>query len=268
MLARMVKGKSWLKAGRVGLDFMMPKLETAAHRYSRWDVLVVAGACLVAGASLSAAWLMRPKNIDAAFHRMHYEAAFRTNWLGVQVIKNPMDMWVFQELIHDTKPDVLIETGTYRGGSAYYFASIFDLIGNGRVYTMDIEDIPGKPRHARINFRKDSSTSKATLTWLRSEIRPGERVMVTLDSLHTKEHVLAELDRYAPLVTPGCYLVVEDTHVRHPIDVSGDETLRGHEGPFEAVQEWLPRHPEFERDLGREKFGMTFNPGGWLRKRR
>lgn len=188
-----------------------------------------------------------------------------TRWLGTSAMKTPLDLWIYQEIIHQTKPDVLIETGTNRGGSAFYYASIFDLLGRGRIYTMDVEDWP-KPKHPRINFRRDSSTSDGTIAWLRSNIRAGERVMVTLDSLHTKEHVLAELNRYAPLVTPGNYLIVEDTHLNgHPVYIPFSPGP-GKEGPWEAVDEWLPMHPDFVRDRAREKFGMTFNPGGWLKR--
>ena len=163
------------------------------------------------------------------------------------------------------KPDVLIEAGTYKGGSAYYFASLFDLIGSGRVYTVDIEDHPDKPSHPRITFRKDSSTSDATLAWLRTQIEPGERVMVTLDSSHAKDHVLAELDRYAPLVSPGMYLIVEDSNLGHDFRLDVPEYQKG--GPWHAMEEWLPKHPEFTRDTEREKFSLTFNPGGWLRRK-
>jgi cephalosporin hydroxylase len=140
-----------------------------------------------------------------------------------------------------------------------------DLLGRGRVYTVDIQDRP-KPQHPRIHYRTDSSISEGTLAWLGSEIQPGERVMVTLDSLHTKAHVLAELDRYAPLVARGCYLVVEDSNTSgHPVSVDLDEHGTK-EGPWEALEEWLPKHKEFEPDPACEKFRMTFNPGGWLRR--
>ena len=156
---------------------------------------------------------------------MHYmydhwdNVASDTRWLGAPAMKTPFDLWVYQEIIFDTKPDVLVETGTNRAGSAFYYATLFETLGRGRVYTMDIEDMR-KVQHPRINFKLGSSTAPETLDWIRSGIKPGERVMVTLDSLHTKEHVLAELDLYAPLVSKGSYLVVEDTQLNgHPISV-------------------------------------------------
>ncbi|HEY1207024.1 MAG: CmcI family methyltransferase [Bryobacteraceae bacterium] len=208
--------------------------------------------------------------ITRAFHQSyvlkHWEnVEENTRWLGVSAMKTPFDLWIYQEILFDSRPDVVIETGTHNAGSAYYFATIFDELGNGRVYTMDVVDYP-KPKHARINFRLDSSTSDGTIDWIRQGIKPGERVMVSLDSLHDKEYVLAELDRYAGFVTPGCYLVVDDTHLNgHPLRLAFTPTP-GHGGPWEALEEWLPKHPEFQPDRSREKFGFTFNPGGWLKR--
>lgn len=224
---------------------------------------------LLAGRFWPASPLTEQRIIDD-FHRLYHNSRWEnvrdnTRWLGVAAMKTPLDLWVFQEIIHETRPDVLVETGTNRGGSAYYYATVFDLVGRGRVYTMDVEDFK-KPVHPRVNFRLDSSTSDATLAWIEAAIKPGERVMVTLDSLHTKEHVLDELDRYAPLVTPGNYLVVEDTHLNgHPVEVLISPGP-GKQGPWEALEEWLPKHPEFVRDAAREKFALTFNPGGWLKR--
>jgi len=90
--------------------------------------------------------------------------------------------------------------------------------------------------------------------------------MVVLDSNHNKEHVLEELRLYAPLVTPGNYLVVQDTHLNgHPVFV-GDSPDPGHEGPMEALDEFLPRNTQFQSDRSREKYGLTFCPRGWLKR--
>jgi cephalosporin hydroxylase len=213
----------------------------------------------------------RESAVTAAFHRQYHNkwwdrTLMGTYWRGVQTMQTPLDMWVVQEIIHDTRPDVLIETGTRAGGGAFYYASIFDLEGRGRIFTMDIEDYPHKPQHPRIRYMLGSSTSPKVVDALKSEIRREERVMVVLDSLHNKEHVLEEMRLYAPLVTPGNYLVVQDTHLTgHPVSVPFSPDP-GHEGPWEAVHEWLPRHPEFTVDRSREKYGLTFNPGGWLRR--
>lgn len=241
---------------------------------SRRDTLVI-GLLLVlmflAGMSYDDyTWRQSRKAVDY-FHRFYVSETNRdlvfnsTRWLGTTVLKLPSDLWVFQEILVETRPDVLIETGTHKGGSALYYATVMDAMGEGRVLTVDIADMP-KPTHPRIEFLKGSSTSPATIDWLRQRLQPDMRVMVTLDSLHDKEHVLKELDQYAPLVSPGCYLVVEDTALNgHPIRV-GDSPTPGHEGPWEALDEWLPNHPEFQPDKSREKFMMTASPGGWLKR--
>lgn len=231
-----------------------------------WIVAVlVAVAALTAGAALASLWLSRPAEVTAAFHRLYHANGERTynntHWLGVPVQKCPLDLWVFQEILFETKPDVVVETGTYKGGSAYFFASMFDLLGQGRVITIDIEDHANKPRHPRIEYLLGSSTSPAILEQVRARLRPGDKVMVALDSDHSMAHVLEELRLYSGLVTAGNYLIVEDTHFNgHPV------LPRHGPGPMEAVREFLLHTRDFQVDRDREKFGLTFNPGGYLRK--
>jgi cephalosporin hydroxylase len=156
---------------------------------------------------------------------------------------------------------VLIEAGTFQGGSALYFASIFDLLGRGRVVTVDIEDQPGKPPHARIQYLLGSSTATEIVERVRGLVKPGEKVMVVLDSDHRRDHVLQELRLYSGLVSPGCYLVGEDTHFNgHPI------LPKYGPGPMEAVQEFLAGRSDFVPDRSREKFLMTFNRSGYLKR--
>lgn len=205
--------------------------------------------------------------MNAAFHvQFHRDGARTYNntfFLGVPVQKCPFDLWVMQEIIHQVRPDVIVETGTYRGGSSYYYAHLLDFVGRGRVYTIDIEDYPGKPKHPRVHFLLGSSTEPAVFSRVQSEIKPGESVLVFLDSDHRKDHVLRELNLYHQLVTPGSYIIVEDTHF------NGRPILPKHgPGPWEAVDEFLARHPEFEPDRSREKYGMSFNPRGYLKRLR
>jgi cephalosporin hydroxylase len=129
--------------------------------------------------------------------------------------------------------------------------------------TVDIEDHPAKPKHPRITYLLGSSTSPEILAKIREAIRPGEKVLVDLDSDHHKEHVLNELRLYSPLVTPGSYLIVEDMHFNgHPI------LPKWGPGPTEAVEEFLRSNADFQPDRTREKFGMTFNRGGYLKRLR
>lgn len=191
-------------------------------------------------------------------------------WCGVPILKNPLDLFVMQEIIYEVKPHLIIETGTYYGGSALYYAQVLDALHFANstfdrlfayVLTIDIEETiyPLAAKHPRIHWlTMDSKRAiPAINSWIdrtypvknTAETRP---VLVVLDSDHSKEHVLRELDLYAPLVTPGSYLVLEDTNV---------------EGPRNALAEWLPAHPEFEADRCREKFLCTFNPGAFLRRK-
>jgi cephalosporin hydroxylase len=204
-------------------------------------------------------------NSADGFHYYYYHQKLwenQTRWLGVQIAKLPLDLFVFQEILSDQKPDILIETGTWHGGSALFFASIMDLIAHGKVITIDIEAKPNLPTHPRITYLLGSSTSDDIIDQLKRQIPPGATVMVTLDSAHSRDHVLNELRRYSQLVTPGQYLVVEDTNVNgHPVQ-------RDHgPGPMEALEAFMKENDAFESDASREKFLVTFNPRGWLRKK-
>lgn len=184
-----------------------------------------------------------------------------SSWLGVPLEKYPTDLFIYQEIIFETRPDVIIEAGTLRGGSAYYFAGIFDLLGKGRVITMDIQDYPDKPMHPRIEYLLLSSTSDEAVRRIKSEIKPEDRVMVSLDSNHAAEHVSKELQIYSSLVTKGCYLVVEDTNINgHPVYPSFGP------GPMEAVEKFMANNENFEIDRSREKFKLTVSPRGFLRR--
>jgi cephalosporin hydroxylase len=198
------------------------------------------------------------------FHRLYYGHWGRTwrntYWLGVPLQKCPLDLWVYQELLTEVQPELVVETGTYAGGTALYLASCLDMIGKGRVITIDILEREGRPDHERIEYITGSSTDSAVVERIRVEARGMSPVMVILDSDHSREHVLDELRAYAPVVTPGSYLVVEDTNINgRPVErMSGP-------GPHEAVEAFLREDRSFTRDPTREKFFLTFNPGGFLR---
>jgi cephalosporin hydroxylase len=206
-----------------------------------------------------------PAAAQRGFHILNYNSAkttwLNTSWLGVPTEKTPQDMWTYQEIFKETTPDVLIEAGTADGGSAYYYATIFDLLGRGRVITIDIAGSDKRPKHPRITYLTGSSTAPDLAGRVKSLIAPGERVMVSLDSDHTKAHVLAEMKIYGELVTPGCYMVVEDTNVNgHPVYPEFGP------GPMEALREYLSHDGRYAIDHTREKFGLTYFPDGWLRR--
>ena len=209
-----------------------------------------------------------PEEIVRDFHRLYYSDHTRTvgntYWLGEYAAKCPLDLWVYQEILFERRPDLIVETGTFFGGTAHFLACMCDLVDNGRIITIDIrERQPARrPRHPRIEYRTGSSTAPEIVAGVIEAVQPGERVMVILDSDHRKHHVQDELRAYAPLITPGDYLIVEDTNVNgHPV------TPEHGPGPMEAVDEFLAGTDEFFIDDAREKFFLTFNPRGYLRRK-
>ncbi|MFY2559115.1 CmcI family methyltransferase [Corallococcus terminator] len=182
-------------------------------------------------------------------------------WMGVPIRKIPHDLWVYQEILHETRPDLLIETGTMFGGSALYFAHLFDLLGKGRVISIDLAPKESLPQHPRIEYMVGSSVAPGILERVRARIAPGDKVMVVLDSDHSAEHVIQEIHAYGPLVPVGQYLIVEDTNIGHPL-----HSFHVERGPMEAVEEFLPGNTRFERDSSREKLLFTSNPGGFLKR--
>ncbi len=203
------------------------------------------------------------RSITNPFHRMYYglrhQSWMSTRWLGTPILKCPLDLWMYQELLIRVRPDVIFETGTFSGGSAHYMASICDLLDRGRVVTVDLWPKPNRPEHPRITYLEGSSTSPEILGRIAEEA--SGTVMVILDSDHSRTHVLDELEAYGPLVTPGSYLIVEDTNLNgHPVH------RRFGPGPMEAAEEFLTAHPEFVVDRECEKYFLTFNPRGYLKR--
>jgi cephalosporin hydroxylase len=202
--------------------------------------------------------------ITEAFHRLYYDTAVwkDTYWLGVPTQKCPLDLWIYQEILYEQRPDLIIETGTAHGGSALYLACVCDQLGRGEIVTVDVFPIDGRPRHDRVTYITGSSTTPEVVTEVERLAEGRERVLVILDSDHARDHVLDELRIYGGLVSPGSYLVVEDTNVNgHPVFPEHDA------GPMEAVDDFLAENDEFEIDLAREKFFLTFNPRGFLRRK-
>ena len=204
------------------------------------------------------------KNIINQFHVLYYNSLSQTwnntYWMGIPVLKCPLDLWIYQEIIFKTRPDIIIECGTAKGGSALYLASVCDLVNNGRVITVDIEDNKDKPKHKRITYLLGSSISKQIIEKIKKLVG-NKKIMVILDSDHSKQHVLSELKIYSKFVTKGSYLVVEDTNINnHPVLSNFGP------GPMEALKEFLKENKNFIIDKEKEKFYLTFNPKGYLKK--
>jgi cephalosporin hydroxylase len=189
---------------------------------------------------------------------------------NVSIEKNPLDLWMMQQIIYETQPEFIVETGTWRGGSALYWAHTLNGMGleNSRVFTIDIQDITATAAihplwKKYVTFFKGSSTDPAIVSDIASRVK-GHKTLVVLDSDHTAKHVLGELHAYSPMVTSGSYLVVEDTHM----DGVPTQPDFG-PGPLAATLQFLKEGgaKDFEQDLSREALVMTFNPGGWLRRK-
>lgn len=200
-----------------------------------------------------------------SFHRLYYESQWQTwkntRWLGVRAYKTPLDLWIYQELVVSLRPELVIETGTAFGGSALFLATVCDAVGAGEIISIDSDPRPGLPEHDRVTYLTGSSIAPETVEAVAETARGKDPIMVILDSDHSRDHVLAELRHYADFVTPGSYLVVEDTNLNgHPV-VPGFGP-----GPMEAVREFLDEREDFNADAERQKFFLSFNPGGYLRR--
>jgi cephalosporin hydroxylase len=210
-----------------------------------------------------------PSVVDA-FHRHYYDSYAWADlvWRGCLVKKNPFDLQMYQEIIWECRPDVIIETGSAAGGSAVFFLDMLRLSNAPRptVISIDVDHSPIDRRAMAqdILFWRGSSVDALMLEKVRdllSTFIQPPKVMVVLDSDHSEGHVASELAAYAGLVTPGQYLVVEDTNINgHPVLPSFGP------GPMEALEKWLPHHPEFKHDASRERLMVTSNPKGWLLK--
>jgi cephalosporin hydroxylase len=183
-------------------------------------------------------------------------------WLGQPIWQNVLDLCTLQETLFEVKPDLLIECGTNRGGSALFYAQLFDLMGRGRVISADLHKMH-EISHPRIEFLIGSSVSHQVLEQVRSAVRATDgAIMVVLESNHSSSHVSKELEAYSDLVTPGSFLLAQDGVIATlPL-------FRDKPGPLPAIREFLSRHSEFEVDIARsERFLITHHAMGWLRRR-
>lgn len=185
-------------------------------------------------------------------------------WMGLTVGKCPLDLWVYQEILFETRPDLIIEAGTAAGGSALFMAQMCDLMGTGNVITLDIKKGPHYRPHPRLVYAQADIVNPDTRKMIDSIIKDAPyppRVMIVFDDDHHQKHVEEEMEMYCDLVSPGCYMIVEDTNINgNPVYPEFGP------GPREAVLNFLEKHPEFYPDYSKHKFLMTCNPGGYLRR--
>ncbi|HEY0406139.1 MAG TPA: CmcI family methyltransferase [Pyrinomonadaceae bacterium] len=184
-----------------------------------------------------------------------------TTYFGIRTLKSPIDFWVYQEIIFETKPDVIIEVGNFHGGSALALAHICDSLGAGRIIGLDLshDEVTELVRqHPRITLIEGDACQ--SFESVKALINDTESVMVIEDSSHTFENTLAVLDTYSQLVKPGGYFIVEDGICNHGLEV--DTAFRA----YEAIDAFIERNPHFEIDRSRESFLITWNPKGYLKR--
>jgi len=222
---------------------------------------------------------------DAAFRQSldtlvtldKYDYSYLWSFMGVPIIQMPADVMATQEVIWNTKPDVIIETGVARGGSVIFMAAMLQLIGKGKVIGVDIDirahnrdSIEKHPMSSRITLIEGPSTTAETLAKVKAEIPEGASVMVVLDSDHSRDHVLDELRAYGPLVTEGQYMVVADT-VLGWADASQTPTKRSKiwragDEPYAALTAYMEETTRFEADEALNgKLVLSSSPRGYLK---
>lgn len=194
--------------------------------------------------------------IIKAFHDLYYSSRIwaygNTKYKGIIIEKMPLDLWIFQEIIYEVKPDLIVELGSRYGGSATWLGDVCENFGHGYVITFEISDSVIAPPHPRVDFiRTNCLIGVATHKVKDAIAKYGSKVLVIDDAEHTEYAVSKALEIYSPFVSKGSYFIVEDTNVT---------------AAKEAVEKFLPNHPEYEIDKSCHKFFLTFNPNGYLKK--
>jgi len=201
--------------------------------------------------------------------------SYNFDWLSRPIIQIPQDIFALQEIIWQTKPDLIIETGIAHGGSLIFYASMLELIGKGEVLGIDIDirehnrkEIEKHKMAKRIKMIEGSSVDETVLKQVKKIVEKHKKVMVCLDSLHTHSHVLRELELYSQFVSKGSYLVVFDTIIEYmPKGFFKDRPWDKGNNPATAVKEFLKKNKNFIVDKEIEnKLLITAAPGGYLKR--
>ena len=206
---------------------------------------------------------------------------YNFSWMGRPIIQLPEDIVRIQEVLYRVKPDIIVETGVAHGGSLVFYASLCKAMGRGRVVGIDIEirahnraAIEAHELAGYITLIEGSSTDARIVEEVRSACRAAKSVLVILDSNHSREHVGAELEAYAGMVTPGSYIVATDGIMRDLHDVPRGSPGWAADHPGAAAEEFALRHPEFVFEQPEWPFreseldhNVTHWPGAWLRRR-
>lgn len=192
-------------------------------------------------------------------------------WLGHRALKNPLDAWIYQEILYEVKPDIVIELGNKNGGGALFLASILELLGHGMVLAVDLDHSRFTVRHARIQLLTGDCSDAQVLAKVRA-VCEGKRVLVIHDADHSRDAVLRDLRNYASLVSPGSFLIVEDSvhgvpgFSQDPTRLRGPFFFQDQDTPLQAIELFLRENPAFVVDEPRERYILTANYRGYLRR--
>jgi len=217
----------------------------------------------------------REKTIEWLMQVSQYNYAYNFKWMGRPIIQAPQDLIALQEIIYDVKPDLIIETGIAHGGSLIFFASMLELIGHGEVLGIDIdirnhnyEEIVNHPMYKRITMLEGSSIDEKIANKVKSFAKNKKRILVSLDSNHTHDHVLKELELYADLVSVDSYCVVFDTLIEDiPDNFYNDRPWSNGNNPKTAVWKFLEDNDNFVIDKSIDnKLQISAAPDGYLKR--
>lgn len=197
------------------------------------------------------------------YHQQVVLGNAQARWMGVLAAKNPLDAWIYQEILFELRPDTVVEIGGYHGGSTLYLAHLMDIMGGGRVVSVDIDRTHWEVEHARISLVTGDSSRPETVDRVR-EIAGRGSVMVIQDGDHSRDGVLRDLHAYADLVTHGQYLVVEDGIMDVLRPGGGLGSIEP--GAMAAVERFLQEDRRFAVDDARERYILTYNPKGFLKR--
>jgi len=187
----------------------------------------------------------------------------KSHWMGAKAWKNPLDSWVYQEIIYEVKPDIVIEIGCMEGGSTLFLANLLDLIGKGQVISIDIDRSKYNIKHPRIIELEGDSASPEIVDKV-TALCKNRSVLLIHDGDHSKEQVITDLKAYCGLISVGSYIIVEDGIV--DIMKAGDGIGSPGEGPLAATDQFLRENPDFIVDRERERYILTYNPNGFLKR--
>jgi cephalosporin hydroxylase len=201
------------------------------------------------------------KTLDEVLEIIQERVVTDSKYFGIPCQRSPLDFWIYQEIIFELKPDLIVEIGNYCGGSALGLAHLCDQIGKGRIVAVDIDHshINSMAKgHHRISFITGDACD--VFDQVVAECADAQTILVIEDSSHEYENTINILNMYSILVSVGSYLIVEDSICHHGLNVGPNP------GPYEAISKFIENNQKFEIDRSKEAFLITWNPKGYLRR--